>query len=280
MRQAILITAYKDIPHLERLVDYFDSDFEVFIHIDKKCREDYSFLCQQEHVHLYNRYKIAWGDVNHLKAILLLMHEAYRYDDIEYFHMITGSDYPCVPLEQLKSFCEEHKNDNYIEHFPLPHADWGSEGGMDRINYYWLQSSYRVKCGCIIYKIIKWQRKIGVKRGFNFFNGEIYGGGTYWSVSRKAIGLAIDYIDKCPGYLHRFRMTSIAEEICLPTLWKGLGMPMHNDYKRYIDWGIDGCNPQILTEKDYENIVNSDALFARKMESGISDKLIEKLAGR
>ena len=155
MRQAILITAYKNIPHLRRIVDYFDDDFEVFIHIDKKCREDYVFLRKISHVHLFDRYRIAWGDVNHLKAILLLMHEAYRHDDLEYFHLITGSDYPALPLADFKSFCEHHKHDNFVEHFPLPHPDWGEEGGIDRIRYYWVQPSYRVKHGRFVYKFIK-----------------------------------------------------------------------------------------------------------------------------
>ena len=277
MRQAILITAYKDIRHLERLIRYFDSDFEAFIHIDKKCSEDFSSLVNQEHVHLYDRYNIAWGDVNHLKAILLLMREAYRHSDLEYFHLITGSDYPILPLADFKSFCENHKHDNFVEHFPLPHADWGKEGGMDRIRYYWVQPSYRVKHGRFVYKFIKLQRILGIDRGFKFFDGKLYGGGTYWSVSREAVGRALDYMDSHPRYLRRFRMTSIAEEICLPSLWAGIGMPMHNDYKRYIDWGPDGGNPQVLTEKDYDNIINSGALFARKMASGVSDKLITRL---
>lgn len=280
MRQAILITAYKDILHLKRIVDYFDSDFEVFIHIDKKCREDYGFLGKMSHVHLFGRYKIAWGDVNHLKAILLLMREAYRHDDLEYFHLITGSDYPAIPLADFKSFCESHKHDNFVEHFPLPHTDWGEEGGMDRIRYYWVQPSYRVKHGRFIYKTIKLQRMLGNDRGFRFFDGNLYGGGTYWSVSREAVGCALNYMANHPDYLRRFRMTSIAEEICLHTLWCNSGIPLINNYMRYIDWGLDSGNPQVLTEKDYNNIINSGTLFARKMESGASDKLIELLSKR
>ena len=277
MRQAILITAYKDIPHLRKIVDYFDDDFEIFIHIDRKCSEDYSFFGNQKHIHLFNRYKIAWGDVNHLMAILLLMREAYKYTDLEYFHLITGSDYPIPPLPTFKDFCEQHPGDNYVEHFPLPHPDWGKEGGMDRIKYYWILPSYRVKHRRLIYQTIKIQHKLGINRGFKFFDGKLYGGGTYWSVSREAIGMALDYIEKHPEYLRRFRLTSIAEEICLPTIWCNNGLPLTNNYLRYIDWGADGGNPQVLTEKDYDKIVASDALFARKMASGTSAKLIELL---
>lgn len=280
MRQAILITAYRDLSQLRRLVEYFDDDFELFIHLDKKCQKDYRFLQERPHTHLYRQYKIAWGDINHLYAILLLVKEAYAHKDLEYFHLITGSDYPIPLLDEFKSFCEEHRHENFVEHFPLPHDDWGNEGGLNRIQYYWLQPSYRVKHGRLIEKSIKWQRWLGIRRRFRYFNGKIYGGGTYWSVSREAVGEALEYLYEHPDYLRRFRMTSIAEEICLPALWAGIDMPMQNDYKRYIDWGGDGGNPQVLTEKDYERIIASGALFARKMESGTSDKLIEMLDNR
>ena len=112
---------------------------------------------------------------------------------------------------------------------------------------------------------------------YTHFNGNLYGGGTYWSMSRKAIGIALDYMDKHPDYLHRFRHTSIAEEICLHTIWCNSSLPIINNYMRYIDWGLDGGNPQVLTEKDFDKIIASGSLFARKMANVVSDKLIEAL---
>ena len=276
MRQAILITAYRDMPQLQRLVEWFDADFELFIHLDKRCKEDISWL--NDNVHLYRKYAIEWGDYRHLKAILLLMREAFVHTDLEYFHLITGSDYPCMSPLQFKAYCEEHRQDNHLEHFPLPHADWGAEGGLNRINYYWLRPNMHRSAGATLTRrLVNLQRRLGIQRNFNHFDGNLYGGGTYWSVSREAIRIAVEYLDNHPDYLRRFRMTSIAEEICLPTLWLNSGLTFTNNYMRYIDWGEDGANPQVLTEKDYDKIVSSGALFARKMESGLSDKLIERL---
>lgn len=278
MRQAILITAYRDIPMLEQLVDYFDSDFELFIHVDKRCCESLASLEGREHLHLYRTYAVEWGDYRHLLAIVMLMREAYRHEDLEYFHLVTGSDYPTMPLSQFKAFCKEHRDENFLEHFPLPHIDWGIEGGLNRIQYWWLRPNSTRTCGAwLTRKFVNLQRRLGIKRRFTHFNGNLYGGGTYWSMSRKAIGIALDYMDKHPDYLHRFRHTSIAEEICLPTIWCNSSLPFTNDYKRYIDWGADGANPQVLSGKDYDKIVASGALFARKMQSGSSDKLIEML---
>lgn len=278
MRQGILITAYRDIPMLEKLVDYFDNDFELFIHIDKRCKESLSPIEDRAHLHIFRNYAVEWGDYKHLLAIVMLMREAFRHTDLEYFHLVTGSDYPAIPLKQFKTFCEEHCDDNYLEHFPLPHADWGAEGGLNRIQYWWWRPNmHRSRGAWMTRKLVNLQHRLGMKRRFRYFNGKLYGGGTYWSLSRKAVGIAVDYLNQHPDYLRRFQHTSIAEEICLPTLLVNSGLPLVNDYKRYIDWGPDGANPQVLTEKDLSKIVASDALFARKMGSGVSDKLIEQL---
>lgn len=278
MRQAILITAYRDLPILGQLVDYFDDDFELFIHLDCRCHENCTCLAKKN-VHLYRWYAIEWGDWRHLQAIVRLMYEAYAHSDLEYFHLITGSDYPIPPLAQFKTFCESHRHNNYVEHFPLPHSDWGTEGGLDRICYYWLRpNTHRSTGGHLTHRLVNLQRRLGLRRSFSFFNGHLYGGSTYWSVSREAVGTALNYLSTHPAYLHRFRWTSIAEEICLPTLWYNLKVPLINNYMRYIDWGPDGANPRVLTEKDYDRIVASDALFARKMQSGASSSIIEKLS--
>lgn len=278
MRQGILITAYRDIPMLEKIVAYFDEDFELFVHVDKRCRESLAALEGREHLHLYRTYAVEWGDYRHLLAIALLMKEAYQHTDLKYFHLVTGSDYPILPLAQFKSFCEEHRNDNYLEYFPLPHFDWGAEGGLNRIQYWWLSPNMHRSHGAwMTRKLINLQRRLGIKRSFDYFDGNLYGGGTYWSLSRKAVGIAVNYFNQHPDYIRRFRHTSIAEEICLPTLLANINLSLINDYKRYIDWGLDGANPQVLTEKDFDNIVASGALFARKMESGFSDKLITRL---
>lgn len=281
MRQAILITAYKDLPMLQKLIEYFDENFEIFIHLDKRCREDYTPLLQHKFVHIFRKYSIEWGDYKHLLAIIMLMREAYQHTDLEFFHLITGSDYPILPLAQFKSFCEEHRNDNYLEYFPLPHFDWGAEGGLNRIQYWWLSPNMHRSHGAwMTRKLINLQRRLGIKRSFDYFDGNLYGGGTYWSLSRKAVGIAVNYFNQHPDYIRRFRHTSIAEEICLPTLLANSSQPLTNNYKRYIDWGLDGANPQVLTEKDYDEIISSDALFARKMELEASSSLIQKLSNQ
>jgi hypothetical protein len=129
MKQALLITAYKDLPFLSLLLDYFDEDFDFYIHIDRKCKENDTFLKKDPRVHIYKKYQIEWGGSNHIFAIVLLIQEACKTQKYGYFHLITGSDLPVKPLSVFKQFFEEHRQDNFIEYFKLPQLNWGYDGG-------------------------------------------------------------------------------------------------------------------------------------------------------
>lgn len=281
MRQAVLITAYHDYEQLERLADYFDSDFEVFVHLDRRSPRLPNDLASRTNFHVYRRYRVRWGSVNHLRAILLLMKSALECQDVVFFHLITGSDYPIPSLSEFKRFCESHRHENFLEFFKLPRPLWGGEDGLARVNYYWPQRWLQpAKSGSmggrLTNLIVKLQRKLGMRRRFRFFNGNLFGGGTYWSVSREAVNYAITFLKDHPNYLRRFRGTKIAEEICLPTLWANSGLPLTNNPLRYIEWGTE-ASPPVLTEKSYDKIISSGCLFARKMDSTLSDTLIKQL---
>lgn len=281
MRQAILITAYHDYQQLKRLVDYFDSDFEIFIHLDQRSPRLPDNIRSLSNVHIFQRYRVYWGSTNHLRAILLLMREALKDKGLVFFHLITGNDYPIPSLSAFSSFCEAHRNDNFLEFFKLPRPLWDSEGGLARVNYYWLQpwlqpNERNRMGGLLTNSLVKCQRKLGCRRRFRFFDGNLYGGGTYWSVSREAVDYAVSFLKANPSFLRRFRGTKIAEEICLPTLWANSTLPLTNNSLRYIEWGPE-ASPYVLTEQDFDKVLRSGCLFARKMLSPQSDLLIERL---
>lgn len=76
MKQAILITAYKDFDHLEEIIKIFDESFELYVHIDKKSNVSAIQLSRfQSYLQvklISQKYKVNWGGINHLKSILYL----------------------------------------------------------------------------------------------------------------------------------------------------------------------------------------------------------------
>lgn len=96
MKQAILITVYKNFNHLKELIEFFDSNFELYIHIDKKSKileNELASLRGYDIVMLVEqKYKVNWGGFNDLKSILYLEQEALKNHENIYFHLINGHD--------------------------------------------------------------------------------------------------------------------------------------------------------------------------------------------
>jgi hypothetical protein len=280
MKHAILITCYKDIDFINQIIEYFDYDFDFFIHIDKKCKEKCN-LKNTYRVHIYKQYKVYWGGLNHCKSILLLIKEAVNKGNYDYFHLITCSDFPIKPLSEFKSFFEQHKEQSFMEYFKLPRENWWLNGGEDRIRFYWF--------GVDFFDMRKWrkfhnysikiQRKIlKIKRIFSFFNANLYGGATYWSLHNNAVKELLNYLKENPKYLNRFKYTAIPEEIIFPTILLNLqNVAIQNNTLRYIDWQLNQSSPKILTIDHFDNIIKSDCLFARKFNKEKSKSLLNKL---
>lgn len=284
MKQAILITAYKDLNFISNIIQYFDDDFDFYIHIDKKCTEDITFLQNDTRVHVYRKYRIEWGGSNHIFAILLLMKEAYRIGKYGFYHLITGSDFPIKPLSEFKAYFENHRNDNFIEYFQLPQVNWGYDGGYNRICYYSLALNlfdFRGKWGGINHNIVRIQKALKLKRSFKFFGEKLWGGGTYWSLGTSGMESVLFYLAKNPKYIKRFKYTAVGEEIFFQTiLLNELELKPLNNSLRYIIWSGDDVGPQTLTIKDFESVLQSNSFFARKFESEKSIELMKVLVAQ
>ncbi|MDT0650829.1 beta-1,6-N-acetylglucosaminyltransferase [Autumnicola edwardsiae] len=288
MKQAILITAYKNYFHLEKIINFFDSDFQIYIHLDRK-----SDITDHEREKIENypqvkllvqEYKVNWGGLNHLKAILYLSTMAVEDKENVYFHLISGHDHPIKNLEFFKLFYQRHGHRNFLEYFKVPFKGWGGNGGLDRLEYFNLFDIFNYKSDTEsrwINNSLQLQRKLGLKRGFGVDFPEIYGGSTWWSLNRDALTYVLDYQEDHPSYLKRFRHTLCSEEFFFQTIL--LNSPflesINNNNLRYIDWTPrNGNNPAVLDETDYQKIAQSDALFARKFDYPVSCRLMEQLS--
>jgi len=276
MKQAILITAYKDFGQLIELIKIFNKNFNFYIHIDKKSKINNDLL--QGLVDISNveyvsrKYKVNWGGLNHLKAIILLSVEALKNGENINFHMITGQDFPVKTNEYFIDFFDNSKDNlNYLEYFKLPTTRW-AKGGMDRLEYYNAYDLFNAKSywgeKCIN-KILSIQYKMNFKRKVDI-SLELYGGSTYWTLHRDVLQHAIVFTNKNPFFFKQFRFTFCAEEVYFQTIImnSAYASDIVNDNLRFIDWdtGRRGT-PAFLDETDYDILFQSNKLFARKIDS-------------
>jgi len=282
--QGVLITAYKDPANLLELLEYFGSDFAIYLHIDKRAAPAWRLqgilqaLANNPSIrHLSTRYAINWGGIQHLLAILELASKAVEEASISYIHLITGQDFPLQERTTLLDFPKSAEANNFIQHASLPAAWWAREdGGLDRISYFHLYDIFDIgRASQRDRQALAWQRKLRIRRRIPTWFPKLYGGSTYWSMSSNCVRHVVNETRKRPEILKRLRFCFCAEEIYFQTILMSspFASTLVSNNLRYIDWsGNHGRDlPAFLDNRDVEAALASNALFARKVDSQKSE---------
>lgn len=282
MKQGILITAYKNFDQLFEMIQWFDKNFAIYIHIDKKRTLSKPMLSKiQSHptvVMVSSEFSVNWGGINHLKSILHLASEGLKNPEIGTFHLITGQDHPIRSNAQFHEFFRKNRDSDFLENFKMPSKAWRN-GGMDRIIYYNFYDVLNAKKNlALIQRLVRMQARLGLKRKLSKHLPPLYGGSTYWSLSRATLSYVIAYSRKDDLLLKRLKHTFCAEEIYFQTVVmnsENASRVVKNNL-RFIIWEKrHGSIPAILDETDFDNIMEAEAFFIRKLEFPISSRLLE-----
>lgn len=285
LKHVFLVTAYQDAPTLNRLVGKLLSYGQVLIHIDKNSPLQAKDVETHEGVQVYKKYKVNWGSYHHLKSVLFLLREAMRLDP-DYVHVITGQDYPIVSAETFDAFFAGHEGKTFLDYEAVPEGSWMQE----RYSYYWFTDcvehpkSFDFMPHPVIGKLLRWQKRLGVKRQHigGFATNEVYKGMVYVSLHLDAARYVVNYLSKHRAFERSLRTCLIPEEFCFQTILvnSSLRDTLVNDNLRYMDWQFrDGISPCVLNETDYDAIKTSGKLIMRKV-SAQSNQLIELLHGK
>lgn len=286
MKQAFLITAYKDFPSLYELASYLSENNRVFIHVDAKSRDikekEIEKLNHLPNCMAISVFNIAWGSINHVYAFLELLSWALEEKDVSYIHCITGEDYPVISTEEMEErfLANQHI---YMDYF-LPEEL--SQAVKIRYQYYNLFQNKNVK-NPFLWQLqnltIKLQKLLFIKRkGIGEF-GKVYKGLVYVSMPRKAGEYVIHYCKEHPRYLKDLAFCQVPEEFFFQTLF------MNSEFQskvvkgnlRYMNWEKgDGSSPAYLDMDDYDRILEGDYVFARKFHSKESRSLKEAIIKR
>ena len=173
---------------------------------------------------------------------------------------------------------EAHRGQNFMEIFPLPTPRW--HGGwmrlawrhpLDRLD---LRNEYEL---AVSSRYLRRQRATGKMRPLSDFS--MYGGSTWWDLTREAVDYVCVHAD-WNGWYDRLADTYVPEEVYVQTLL--MNSPLRDTLTdrllRYIDWTPRrGHSPAVLDETDLTALLASDALFARKVDSRTSARLIDRI---
>ena len=284
--QAILILAHKNVQQVVELSRKLNSNFNVYIHFDKKMTLDDNCLkiLENENIRYISQEDVKWGSWSIVRATIALMNLALSDKDNRYFHLISGQDWPIINSQEIYDFFED-KNSIYMERYSADRVRKSHEEIINWQKYYYYYDviNRRKLYGKIFHRLtVKLQGLLKINKFKKLkINLDIYAGSQWGSLPRDAVEFALDYLDSHENVYKMFETGFCSDEFWLPTILAN-SSKFRNRYENYnyhfIKWTEQhGSYPAILDENNFIELRQSKAFFARKFDADISRKLIEKL---
>lgn len=284
-KHAYLILAHNEFSLLEKLIKALDYEKnDIYIHIDKKIKNvDFDKIksaAKKSEVFFAPRVSVRWGDMSMVRAEYSLLHCALdggrKYD---YIHLISGVDIPLLNQKDMHEFFRKI-NGKQLIHF-------GGETlrpvEFQRVAYYHFATGRRNYFNRIITKsesIIG--RLLHINRVKNL---DIYRGSQWFGITND---FAQWLLEQEGFVLKQFNHTFIPDEFFVQTVFMNSPFKDSLNHKEFDD-SNEGClrytdwhrgSPYIFRAEDYDEIVSSNCLFARKFSTEVDSEIIDKLYKR
>lgn len=313
MKIAYLVLAHRYPDQLIRLILKLNTENALFfIHFDKKtdCKiydHIVSSLSHLPNIHFLKRHSVHWGDFGHLNATIEGIKEIINKNiQFDWLILLTGQDYPLKSNIQIENLLGNNKGKLFIDYKDLslipPDPGWQTSG-FDRINYWHfcfqkLRFVFPAKLTANAYNrycranqtwfrilsllwsgLISWipiKRKL--PKGFKPFWGS-----PYWLLPKECVQYVYDFVQQEPGVVNYFKYVDLPEEIFFQTLFLNSKFKesVVNDNFFYIDWeNPNPTRPRVFVKSDFERLVGSSKLFARKFDSTRDADILDLLDGQ
>lgn len=281
MKHAFLLMIHKNLNQVKLLLKLLDHEQNHFyIHCDQKSSlSDHQFKDAVQHSQLFflPRMDIRWGSYTQIECTLNLL-KASLPQQYGYYHLISGQDLPLKPVPYIHQFFANHQGTNFIHftdiHDPsLVHRRVGTYTVMNE------HSKFTERFNYYFYLLQKCLRVNRVKN-----SPEFHYGANWFSITHE---LASYVIDSEPWIGKTFSHSICGDELYLQTL--AANSHFHSSLYlskkdgclqnlRYVDWKRgDGKHPHMFEASDFEELIHSGCLFARKFDQETSPEIIRKI---
>lgn len=260
-RHAYLIMAHNNYTTLQNLIHALDdSRNDIYVHIDAKSPAIPVLVSEHSYLKIIDkRIDVQWAHISQVKAEYALLEEAASRDIYAYYHIISGTHFPMKSQNEIHDYYDSlggrsvvmslfyteedlmHKLGN--RHFYLANAVNGS-GIRHHVNN-------------LLWRLMLRLQKESKARKERLFKGKF----SQWvSLSATDIKTVIEMRVKV---LNKFRYAFCADEHFIPYIFAQSGIkPVDNPKLLYMDF--PGASPRNLTVADYDALMHSYAIFARK----------------
>ncbi len=299
MRIAYLILAHHQPQHLGALIERLDDgNGRFFVHIDQKSDiAPFRNAIRSERATLLDeRLPIEWGGWNMVQATLDLLRRAHQESPSTHYQLLSGSCYPIKSNREIAAKLGSG-NVNYItinermkryhDRLVYRRSDMELMKSLNR------RSLVRLNIPTHISRFIRQaRRKQDRLTGRTLPPGvRAYKGWQWWCLTYECARYVLDYSDANPHFVEFFQSTHIPDELFFHTIiansefvhtlspGRQRGVISGNHYVRWSR-GEGVGQPCVLKEDDFDELVASEACFARKLSETESGQLIRRLHER
>jgi len=289
-KHAYLIMAHNEIYILKKLLMLIDNKHnDIYLHIDSKAKdfdiESLKNVVKKSDLYFVERQNVDWTAHSQILCELSLLKEATSKNKYSYYHLLSGVDLLIKDSEEIYNYFEKNKE---VEKIAFGNLEGIGQEELERIKYYHLlNKNYRHKnriirkFSTIIHHLgISVQKKLKVNR-LKKVDMEIRKGANWFSITDD---LARYVLDKSKDVIKIFKHSCCADELFLQTIVynsefrnkiNNESTDEHLMAKRCIDWKRGF--PYTYTIEDFDELMNSDALFARKFSTKVDKEIIDKI---
>lgn len=283
-QHAYLIMAHSDPKHLQELIDAID-DYrnDIYIHIDGKIeisKFDGITAKQSKLCFLKQRVNVYWGDPSQIDAEYALFN-CVKKSNYSRIHLMSGADYPLKSQNEIHDFFDAHKSEEFINFEDESRLSGELRKKMRLYNYFLPYISHPDKYTALFFNftrrvLLALQMVLHVNRHYTL--DTIKKGSQWASMSQKFVDVLLEHESEIK---HQYKYTHCCDEIYKQTIAWNCGFkdnisPLGN--LRMIDFSHgNGKSPYTFRDSDYDALISSDYLYARKFSSSISRELVNRL---
>lgn len=290
MRFAYLFLVHRMTKTLETAIRLLDDERnDIYIHVDAKAK-DFPFdevgsLAKQGRVFFTKqRIDAAWGGFELVEAELVLLKEATAREQYGYYHLLSGDDLPLKSQDEMHAFFEANEGKEFVqfcrEYYDCPgRTDW----------YHVFSHSFRSK------NTIKTIPQKAINKSLQYLQGLVHfqrhpeidfqKGAQWFSITD---GFARYVVSQEPWIRKIFHHTFCSDEVFLQTLCVNSDFRQrlyHPDFDdameanmRYTGWDQDACSPRVFRLEDFDTLMNTGMMFARKFSADVDEAILEAIA--
>ena len=284
MKHAFIIQVHNYPEQLKEIVDLLrSSNHYFFINVDKKVDDTPFLKGLADYPNVFfaegkERTTVNHGGFSQILCTLRLLNKAASMG-MDYYHSLSGQDFPCVDNNTFDTFFESCDNRSYMHYDSPEEAKIWSKGKYPNRYRRYYAFDIPGRNLILVKLLVKVLNRISrlLPRRPEIEN--VAAGWSWFSWHKQVVNYVLKYLKDNPEYLKRFKYTACCDEVIFHTMLNGLDGKLNIDkYNclRFIEWHPHRSYktlPLVLNESEYTEIINSKSFFCRKIHPVESEQL-------